>query len=61
MRYKIEMRGQRDIRVFAGLPMFQQHASLAVRAGALPMRLRSTRGYLCAYTDIPESLSEKGA
>jgi hypothetical protein len=53
MRFKVEMRGQHDMRVFAGLSMSQRHALQAVRAGA-PSLLHSTRGYLCAYTDMPE-------
>jgi hypothetical protein len=30
MRFKIEMRGQHDMLVFAGVSMSQQHASQAV-------------------------------
>jgi hypothetical protein len=53
MRFKIELRGQHDMRMFAGLSMSQRHASRAVEAGA-PSLFGSTRGYLCANTDMPE-------
>jgi hypothetical protein len=36
MRFNIEMRGQRDMRVFAGVSMSQQHASQAFEQ-RLPM------------------------